>query len=71
MYNGQGWVYVDNNNPADIDRPCAKCGRMPTPEGHDACLGNIAGVSAACCGHGMSERIIIHGTQKVLPASRL
>jgi len=24
---------------------------MPTVDGHDACLGTIHGISAACCGH--------------------
>lgn len=33
--------------------PCAHCGRAPTPEGHDACLGALPGVTAACCGHGV------------------
>ncbi len=31
---------------------CAACGQLPTPEGHDACLGTLPGVWNACCGHG-------------------
>lgn len=34
------------------NRPCGKCGQHNTPEGHDACLGVIAGAMNACCGHG-------------------
>lgn len=32
---------------------CPKCGKKPTPEGHDACLGTLKGVKFACCGHGV------------------
>ncbi len=32
---------------------CIKCLKMPTPEGHDGCLGTLLGnVMNACCGHG-------------------
>lgn len=32
---------------------CIKCLKMPTPEGHDGCLGTLPGnVMNACCGHG-------------------
>lgn len=33
---------------------CAKCGLLPTPEGHDGCLGTLPEevVMNACCGHG-------------------
>jgi hypothetical protein len=36
-----------------------KCGKMPTPEGYDACLGYIDGVISACCGHGVEKQILI------------
>jgi hypothetical protein len=42
---------VDRDNP----RPCPKCNMTPTEEGHDACLKNLPGVKAACCGHGKHE----------------
>ncbi len=54
------WKYADTKEiyvptPFDSnDRPCIKCGEMPTPEGHDACLGVLPGVKFACCGHGVS-----------------
>jgi len=32
---------------------CAHCGKDPTPEGHDGCLGTLPHpVMNACCGHG-------------------
>ena len=31
---------------------CEECGLKRTPEGHDACLGELPGVMNACCGHG-------------------
>lgn len=48
------WFYADGV-PTSPERPCPRCGQPPTPEGHDACLGTIPGVSAACCGHGVTE----------------
>lgn len=49
------WVYADTGQPDDGKRPCKRCGRPPTPEGHDACLGHLPGVEWACCGHGVRE----------------
>ena len=47
------WKYVDTNESIHIGiRKCKHCGELPTPEGHDACLGTIDGVTFACCGHG-------------------
>lgn len=48
-------------NPPDqsINRmPCVKCGKLPTKENHDACLGTLPGVVDACCGHGVTEAYI-------------
>lgn len=60
------WVYTDIGEPAIMvnsivtdNRPCARCGRPPTRDGHDACLGEIPGVLHACCGHGMEEPYVI------------
>lgn len=36
------------------DPPCVLCHELPTPEGHDACLGTIEGAAGACCGHGVT-----------------
>lgn len=49
-------------NNLDIPKhgvPCVKCGKLPTKEGHDACLGTLPGVTDACCGHGVKEAYII------------
>ncbi len=51
-WDGVEWLYLDAT-PARTNKPCAKCGKAPTPEGHDACLGHIDGAKAACCGHGI------------------
>jgi len=54
------WVYSDNKVPLDCEeRPCTRCGYMPTKEGYDHCLGRIEGATSACCGHGISEKILI------------
>ena len=49
------WRYADTDEVANEDRPCVRCGRMPTSEGHDACLGTLPGVKYACCGHGVRK----------------
>lgn len=54
------WRYSDTNEPAihPSKRPCPQCHQLPTPEGHDACLGTILGACAACCGHGVETGYI-------------
>lgn len=52
-YDGENWRYSDNNEIVNGRRPCNRCGKLPTKEGYDACLGHIKGVKSACCGHGM------------------
>lgn len=54
-YDGNRWVYSDTKEPtveAHRERPCGHCGLSNTPEGYDGCLGELAGVKNACCGHG-------------------
>ncbi len=58
-YDGAQWVYASDGHPITEERPCARCGRMPTPEGYDACLGHIPGATSACCGHGVEQPYII------------
>lgn len=50
--NGE-WFYEDTKEPADDNRPCVKCGEMPTEDGHDPCIPDLPGVENACCGHGV------------------
>jgi hypothetical protein len=54
-YDSINWKYIDNNEILRDDRPCKRCGRLPTKEGYDACLGHIEGATSACCGHGVEE----------------
>lgn len=54
----QKWFYADTGESADIERSCNRCGKFPTSDGHDACLGYIEGVESACCGHGISKAFI-------------
>lgn len=51
--------YADTGELADYDRSCHRCGKMPTKEGYDACLGYIPGANHACCGHGVGEGYVI------------
>ena len=54
------WKYSDNDSVIDGDeRPCKRCGEFPTSEGHDACMGYIEGMKSVCCGHGVSEPIMM------------
>jgi hypothetical protein len=51
-HDGQLWRYYDGR-PLPEEWPCARCGRFPTKDGHDACLGILPDVKSACCGHGV------------------
>ena len=57
------WEYGDGV-PISEDRACTRCRRMPV-NGHDACLGEIPGVTSvtsvtsACCWHGKEPGFII------------
>lgn len=55
IYNNEAlqWHYFDDKSIFDNSRPCKKCEKMPTKDDHDACLGQLAGVANACCGHGV------------------
>ena len=59
-YDGEHWRYVDNDEIENDSRPCKKCGRMPTKEGYDACLGHVEGAKSACCGHGAEEPYVVY-----------
>jgi hypothetical protein len=62
IYFENQWLYVDNNQPITNKRPCIRCGRKPTAEGYDACIGKMNGVSSACCGHGIEPPFILRKT---------
>lgn len=54
VYTSDGvWVWEDTGDKVSTShRPCGRCGRYSTQEGHDQCLGTLIGVMNACCGHG-------------------
>lgn len=56
-YHNRQWIYSDTREPINGKRTCRRCGRAPTDEGHDACLGTIVGMKSACCGHGVQAPI--------------
>jgi len=58
IYNGY-WLYADAMTSISVARPCVRCGKLPTKEGYDACLGHIEGALSACCGHGVHAPILI------------
>ena len=62
------WRFDDDGAPVRQswrDRPCGHCGALSTPEGHDACLGALPGVSNACCGHGVRSESYVQFTNGV------
>lgn len=59
-HDGKDWRYSDTNEIFDDSRPCKRCGKHPTKEGYDACLGYIKGAKHACCGHGIEKGYIIY-----------
>ena len=59
IYKNKKWCYADNGESISKERSCNKCGKMPTEEGYDACLGYIDNAESVCCGHGVAEPILI------------
>ena len=59
-HDGINWRYSDNDEIFDDSRPCKRCGKHPTKEGYDACLGYIKGATHACCGHGIEKGYVIY-----------
>lgn len=62
-WDSNAWRYADTDELVEAGpaRPCPRCGRMPTAEGHDACLGILPNVIGACCGHGVKDCYFIMG----------
>ena len=60
MSNSDKFYYYEDDTETGPDniKPCVRCGRMPTTDGHDACLGTIPGIRNACCGHGLDDPYI-------------
>ncbi|CDQ41888.1 hypothetical protein [Virgibacillus salexigens] len=59
-FDGLHWRYM-NGDLDDGSRSCKKCGKMPTAEGFDACLGYIEEATSACCGHGIEKPYVVYG----------
>ena len=58
-YDNKRWIYSDDKSPISVERPCVRCGELPTKEGYDACLGYIPNMKSACCGHGVESPIMM------------
>lgn len=54
IHYADGWRYSDDT-PANAERPCVRCRRLPTLKGHDACSADTPGCTSLCCGHGVEE----------------
>ena len=54
-FNNNQWFYSDNNDLCIEERKCIRCGKLPTVEGYDNCIGYKEGFSSVCCGHGVEE----------------
>jgi len=67
----KAWFYADDSTSVSNERPCAKCNKMPTPEGHDPCLGHIPGAIGVCCGHGVQDGFVLWGLRTPPISERL
>jgi hypothetical protein len=69
---GPNWTNPDGS-PIDPRRPCVRCGRPPTSDGHDACLAHLGwcpDITSACCGHGVKEGYVVRdGNRQPLEAT--
>lgn len=55
LFVNERWVFADTGEDTvetRQNRPCGHCGEGNTPEGFDACIGELPGLMNACCGHG-------------------
>ena len=59
MEEGGPWRYLDTDEPITGRRRCRRCGCLPDENGHDACMGTVPGARSVCCGHGVSDPILI------------
>lgn len=48
------WYYSDTGDPVIYSKgkPCGKCDKPYTSEGHDPCIASLPYIRNACCGHG-------------------
>ena len=71
-HDGKDWRYSDNGTLLkDEERPCIRCGKYPTREGYDACMGYVENASSVCCGHGEAEKIAILGKDIYKPVNNM
>ena len=59
IFQNGNWIYKDTQESISNERACSLCGKLPTPEGFDFCIGEIKGAKSACCGHGVREPFIL------------
>ena len=50
----------------DSDRVCYECGEKAKRFEPDPCLGNLPGVTSACCGHGNPNKAYVQFTNGVV-----
>lgn len=62
------WRYEDTGELVreSPPRPCAKCKGFMTEDGHDPCIANLPGVTAACCGHGSKPGYVMFEDRTIL-----
>lgn len=60
------WEYAYNDAGQLVHSKCKHCGKPPTPEGYDACIGELPGVLHACCGHGVEDGMVRFTNRKVI-----
>lgn len=53
------WYFLDTHEKDNGERACKRCGRKPTKDGFDACLGHVKGAKSACCGHGTEQPYVV------------
>ena len=58
-FDSKVWRYSDDDTPLENnERPCKRCGKLPTKEGHDYCLGEVHCIVSGCCGHGVKPPML-------------
>ena len=56
------WLWQEDKSDMSNEKPCKKCGRLPTTNGVDYCLRELEQtdfIVSACCGHSVEKGYIM------------
>jgi len=59
-FNNKEWLWADNHKTVQSEkRKCPRCNCLQTKKGYDPCIGYVKNAVSVCCGHGVTEPILM------------